>query len=134
MPRSAARRQTEVGMVLATPIREDENAHLACSVPGAGPVVPDDFHLGVLFDRGLDAIVVADLDSGCIGLWNPAAERLFGYSAAEAVGQPIEILMDEGIGSVHHAGLNRYRTTGHGMIVDAGRPVEVPAVTRAGET
>ena len=96
-------------------------------------VGPGDFHLGVLFERGLDAVVVADLDSGCIVLWNPAAERLFGYSAGEAIGQPIEILMDEGIGAVHHAGLHRYRQSGHGLIMDAGKPVEVPAVTRSGE-
>jgi len=30
--------------------------------------------------------------------------------------------------------MERYRHTGHGMIVDAGRPVEVPAVRRSGES
>jgi PAS domain S-box-containing protein len=87
----------------------------------------------VLFERGLEAVIVADLSTGCIVLWNPAAERLFGYSADEAVGQRIEILMDEGIGNVHHAGLERYRRSGHGLIIDAGKPVEVPARTSAGE-
>jgi len=33
-----------------------------------------------------DAIVVADPD-GAISLWNPAAERLFGFTPAEALGK-----------------------------------------------
>ncbi|HEY3063469.1 MAG TPA: ATP-binding protein [Chloroflexota bacterium] len=120
-------------MVVATPVYEDEATSLPSTALAGGGVGPADFHLGVLFERGLDAVVVADLDSGCIVLWNPAAERLFGYSAVEAIGQPIEILMDEGIGAVHHAGLDRYRQTGRGLIIDAGKPVEVPAMSRAGQ-
>jgi PAS domain S-box-containing protein len=102
-----------------------------CEDPGAYRAA--DFQLGELFDRGREAVVVADLHTGCIVLWNPAAEQLFGYSADEAIGQPLEILMDEGIGNVHHAGLARYRRTGHGLIIDAGKPVGVPARTRSGE-
>jgi PAS domain S-box-containing protein len=39
-----------------------------------------------------DAIVSKTLD-GVITSWNPAAERLFGYTAAEAVGQPIALIL-----------------------------------------
>ncbi|WP_051389913.1 PAS domain S-box protein [Bradyrhizobium sp. Ec3.3] len=42
-----------------------------------------------------DAIITKALD-GTITAWNRAAERLFGFSAAEAVGQPIDIIMPEG--------------------------------------
>jgi PAS domain S-box-containing protein len=38
-----------------------------------------------------DAIVTKTLD-GTITSWNPGAERVFGYSAEEAVGRPITIL------------------------------------------
>lgn len=89
--------------------------------------------VGVLFDRLLDAVVIARLATGRIVLWNPAAEQLFGYSAEEAIGKSIEMLMPEPIASVHRAGLNRYMRTGHGLIVDADAPVGMPARTKDGE-
>ena len=39
-----------------------------------------------------DAIISKDLN-GIIRTWNPAAERIFGYTAKEAVGQPVTILI-----------------------------------------
>jgi PAS domain S-box-containing protein len=45
----------------------------------------------VFFDLIHDAIIARTLD-GTITLWNPAAERMFGYSAAEIVGKSTKIL------------------------------------------
>ena len=95
--------------------------------------VADELGLGVLFDRVLDAVVVARLTTGRIVQWNAAAERLFGYTIEEVVGKPIEMLMPEPIARLHRAGIERYRRTGHGLIVDAGGPVEVPGVTSRGD-
>jgi two-component system sensor kinase FixL len=78
-------------------------------------------------------VVVGDIDSGRIVLWNPAAESMFGYAAAEALGQPIEILIPPAIARLHSEALALYRRTGHGAIVSSGRPIEVPAVTRSGD-
>jgi two-component system sensor kinase FixL len=92
-----------------------------------------DFSISALFDRLLDAVVIARLATGRIVLWNPAAEKLFGYSAAEAIGQSLEILMPAPIAQVHRAGLERYLRAGHGLVIDAGTPVEMPARTKNDE-
>ncbi len=42
-----------------------------------------------------DAIIGKDLN-GVIQSWNPGAERIFGFSAAEAIGKPVTILIPEG--------------------------------------
>jgi PAS domain S-box-containing protein len=87
----------------------------------------------VLFDRLLDAVVIAKLTTSRIVAWNPAAEKLFGYTAQEAIGQSIEILMPEPITHIHRAGLERYMRSGHGLLMDAGTPVEMPARTKGDE-
>lgn len=53
-----------------------------------------------------DAIVSADWE-GRITYFNPAAERIFGYSSAEASGQPLTLLMPERFQSAHQKGLER---------------------------
>jgi PAS domain S-box-containing protein len=48
--------------------------------------------LGALVESAEDAIISKTLD-GIVTNWNPAAERLYGYTAAEMIGQPIMILI-----------------------------------------
>jgi len=88
--------------------------------------------MGVLFYQGRDAVVVADAASGKIVLWNPAAERLFGYSADEAVGADIALLVPPRLLAAHRGGLARYVATGHGPLIDSHQPFELPAVRKDG--
>ena len=65
-------------------------------------------HLLAIIDSADDAIVSKDLD-GVIMSWNPAAERMFGWTAAETVGRHITLIIpddrrteeDHILGSIH---------------------------------
>jgi PAS domain S-box-containing protein len=75
-----------------------------------------------LTEATLDGIIVADQE-GTIQLFNPAAERLFGYRADEVVGQSLTRLMPVEYHARHERGLRRYVQTRIGRVV--GRTVEM---------
>ena len=56
-----------------------------------GPGDPAGF-LTAIVESAEDAILGTDLD-GTVRSWNPAAERMFGYSAAEMIGKPLKVLV-----------------------------------------
>jgi PAS domain S-box-containing protein len=67
--------------------------------------------------------LVAINSQGRVLVFNPAAERLFGYSAAEALGQNVNLLMPEPHRSRHDGYLSRYLQTGKAHVM--GRRVRV---------
>lgn len=91
---------------------------------------PEDFGFGQLYRDIPDAVVVGNVDTGLIELWNPAAETLFGIPADEAIGQPIEIIIPAPLRARHRAGLACYRETGRGDVIDSQLPVEMSALGR----
>lgn len=76
-----------------------------------------------------DAFVCTDAHSRII-LWNRAAEAMFGWSAEEALGQSLDLIIPPVHRHGHHAGVARLRARGATRLV--GRTVEVPALAKAG--
>jgi two-component system CheB/CheR fusion protein len=84
-----------------------------------------------LLETALDCIISMDA-TGHIIEFNPAAERVFGYTRAEAVGRELaELIIPEPLRDHHRAGLCRFLETGKGEVL--GKRLEVKAV-RAGGT
>ncbi|MDP4003322.1 sensor histidine kinase [Methylobacterium sp. NEAU K] len=79
-------------------------------------------HLQSILDTVPEAMVAID-EAGLIHLFSTAAERLFGYAAAEAVGQNVRILMPEPMRGEHDAYLDRYRRTRERRIIGTNRVV-----------
>ena len=65
----------------------------------------------ILLDQSPDAVIFAGLD-GVIVEWNAAAESLFGHSAAEAVGQSLDIIVPERFREAHWTGYDRALAAG----------------------
>ena len=74
-------------------------------------------------------IICAD-HSGLIRFWNKGAEVMFGYSAAEAKGQSIELIVPKHMHGGHDGGLKRVAAGGKPTLV--GKNVELPARRRDG--
>jgi two-component system sensor kinase FixL len=79
-------------------------------------------HLRSILDTIPDAMIVID-DHGIMQHFSTAAERLFGYSEHEAIGQNVRILMPEPDSSRHDGYLARYQSTGERHIIGIGRIV-----------
>jgi two-component system, LuxR family, sensor kinase FixL len=79
-------------------------------------------HLRSVLETVPDAIIVID-DRGLIQSFSPAAERLFGYSAADVMGQNVKTLMPQPYRDEHDGYLERYRRTGERRIIGIGRVV-----------
>ncbi|MCC7257287.1 MAG: PAS domain S-box protein [Gammaproteobacteria bacterium] len=82
-----------------------------------------------LLDAAVDAIVAID-QKGLIIRFNKAAEEMFGYTAAEVDGKPLNLLMGPGEVSDHQGFVTRYLRTGARRII--GRVREVQARRRDG--
>jgi len=76
-----------------------------------------------------DAIVISDA-SGAITLWNPAAERMFGFTPGEALGNSLDIIIPERLRGRHWTGYEKTMATGETRY---GHDVlRVPAVHKDG--
>lgn len=79
-------------------------------------------HLRSILDTVLDATVVSTRE-GRIVSFNAAAERQFGYTEAEVMGENLRILMPEPYHREHDGYLQRYLKTGEKRIIGVDRVV-----------
>lgn len=79
-------------------------------------------HLQSILDSAPDAVIVIDV-FGVMTSFSPAAERLFGWTAAEAIGKNVNLLMPEPHRAGHDGYLANYGRTREKRIIGMGRVV-----------
>jgi PAS domain S-box-containing protein len=72
----------------------------------------------LIMNSALDAIVCIDTD-GCIIIWNPQAEKIFGFTETEVMGRRLsETIIPEQYRALHEVGLKRYLNTRQGTLLN----------------
>jgi PAS domain S-box-containing protein len=82
-----------------------------------------------ILDQMADAVIYAD-DTGTIRRWNQGAAALFGYSAAEALGHNLEMIIPEHLRTRHWRGFEAAMTSG--VMKLEGRPTVTRATHKSG--
>jgi two-component system CheB/CheR fusion protein len=83
-----------------------------------------------ILDTALDCVIVMDV-AGRVLEFNPAAERVFGYTNAEAVGKELaELIIPPPLRDAHRRGLAHYAKTSEGTLI--GKRIEIVGVRKDG--
>lgn len=82
-----------------------------------------------IVEQTTDAVIYAGRD-GTIARWNQAAASLFGFSAAEACGQNLDLIIPEHLRAAHWKGFDAAMASGTTRL--AGRPALTRAVHKDG--
>src|SRR3954452_5198161 len=83
-----------------------------------------------LLHSASDAVIATDRD-GRITFWNPGAERIFGFSAAETIGQSLDLIIHDNLRTRHWAGYRHAMATGESRY-GHGDLLSVPGLTKDG--
>jgi len=90
--------------------------------PAGAALRDSEQRLRAILETAVEGIITID-ERGTIESVNPAAEKLFGYRASEALGQNISLLMPSPYREQHDRYLSHYRDTGERKIIGIGREV-----------
>jgi len=81
-------------------------------------------------DSAQDAILMMDMN-GLVSYWNPAAERIFGYTKEEAIGKNLhKLIMPERYYGAHIAAFPVFKKTGQGNAI--GKTLDLEAIRKDG--
>lgn len=89
-----------------------------------------DHFFRVLAHNAADAIIYAD-GGGAIRFWNASAERIFGFSEAEALGQSLDLIIPVNLRKRHWEGYDETMRTGKTRYGN-GDILAVPALRKDG--
>jgi PAS domain S-box-containing protein len=104
------------------PIAEDNEQIRTMNIPaGLGEA---------LLHSASDAIIATDRE-GNITFWNPGAERIFGFTCAEANGQSLDLIIPENLRARHWNGFRHTMATGTSRY-GHGDLLSVPGLTKEG--
>lgn len=87
-------------------------------------------YLGTLLDNVIDAIITIN-EQGLIETFNPAAERIFGYSLEDIRGRSAKLLISDAFQDTHDDVLTPFQQNGIAGIL--GKTLELPAQRHSGE-
>lgn len=87
-------------------------------------------HFRLLAETATEAIITIDCN-GNVNIWNPAAEKMFGFSAEEMYGKPLSAIVPEHLREIHQKAIKKVFDTGQLKL--AGHPVQLCGLRKNGE-
>ena len=90
----------------------------------------DEASIAAAILSGPDAIIAADRD-GVVTFWNAGAQRIFGFTAEQAVGESLDLIIPERLRARHWAGWKQVMATGQSRY-GTGDLLAVPALRQDG--
>jgi two-component system sensor kinase FixL len=104
------------------PLNHGQQSVRNAAILGSAPLPEREALLRAILETSPDGLVTID-ERGTIQAFNPAAERTFGYDAAEVIGRNVSCLMPSPYREEHDGYLERFLRTGEKRIIGIGREV-----------
>ncbi len=97
---------------------------------GEKTLLESEEHFRSVAETATEAIITID-SNGNVNIWNPAAEKMFGFSAEEMCGKPLTPIVPEHLRQIHKKAIKRVFDTGQLKL--AGHPVELNGLRKDGK-